>query len=232
MAIFESYENTFPSINDMAQSLPRTVSPQELMMPAPGSSQFSFMDTPDSSLMDSPAVASSAFNTTPLHDGELDMNLNYDEFKAIGPLFPQDEFDQFGQIPVNSGMQMSYSPTLVQSATATSPMLRQKSSPSSGMVRQKSSPGRPPILGPGHGRKPSLTSGINKPSRPRGNLVPIEITSDDDKDSAKRKKNTAAARKSRQRKNEASEIAASEIQRLRAIIYGLGADPDDTAFMN
>jgi len=58
----------------------------------------------------------------------------------------------------------------------------------------------------------------------------IEITSEDDKETAKRKKNTAAARKSRERKNNKTELDEAEIQRLRAIIYGLGHDPDDEVF--
>jgi len=218
METFSPYENAFSTVNEMAHANRHTVSPRELMMPAPGSSNFSFMDTPESSLLESPAMASSAFNTTPLQDGELDAHLNYDEFRAMGPLFPPDDYDQFAQIPLNPGMQMNFSPQPQPSASA------------SPMARQKSSPGRPPILGPGHGRKASVTTGVNKPSRPRGNLAPIEITSDDDKDTAKRKKNTAAARKSRERKNQKAECDSAEIQRLRAIIYGLGLDPDDEAY--
>jgi hypothetical protein len=57
-------------------------------------------------------------------------------------------------------------------------------------------------------------------------LTEIKVDSEDDRETAKRKKNTAAARKSRQRKQEHAEAAAAEIQRLRAIIYRLGADPD------
>jgi len=225
METYAPYENTFSTVNEMAQANRHTVSPQELMMPAPGSSNYSFMDTPESSLLESPAMGSSVFNTTPLQDGELDMHLNYDELKAMGPLFTQDDHDQFAhdhdqfaQIPLNPGMQMNFSPQPQPSACA------------SPMARQKSSPGRPPILGPGHGRKPSVTTGVSKPSRSRGNLAPIEITSDDDKDTAKRKKNTAAARKSRERKNHKAECDAAEIQRLRTIIYSLGLDPDDDAY--
>merc|ERR1711939_1037433 len=136
---------------------------------------------------------------------------------ACLPLFPQDSFDQFAQQTM---------PVIEQKDTAfTAVNAKQPTEAPAPMVRQKSSPGRPPSQPYTHGRKHSDTHGINK-MKARKPLVEITVDSEDDKETAKRKKNTAAARKSRQRKQEHAEAAAAEIQRLRAIIYRLGADPD------
>lgn len=69
--------------------------------------------------------------------------------------------------------------------------------------------------------------GINK-SKPRKDLPEITIDLDkDDKETAKRKKNTAAARKSRARKQEHAEARDAEIDRLRSLVYRLGGNPDE-----
>jgi len=133
------------------------------------------------------------------------------------PLFPQNGLDQFASQPP---LMLAEGPT---KATVISRPASIKAQ--AGMERQKSSPGRPPSQ-PYHVRKRSESSGVSKASKSRKSLPAIQVDSDDDKETAKRKKNTAAARKSRQRKQEHAEAAEAEIQRLRAMIYTLGGDPD------
>jgi len=189
-----------------------------MILSAPPSTAFPNLSTPDSGYLESPAMASSGLNTSPLEDGLLDGQLNFAELDTMAPLFPQNSFDQFAQQPIPS------EPASVKPSLAA--VNSRPSSNASPMVRQKSSPGRPPSTPFSHGRKHSESYGINKSSKPRKSLPEITIESDDDKETAKRKKNTAAARKSRQRKQEHAEAADAEIQRLRAMIYRLGADPD------
>ncbi|EXJ86038.1 hypothetical protein A1O1_06407 [Capronia coronata CBS 617.96] len=203
-----------------------TVSPSDLfkddsiIMSAPPSTAFPNLSTPESGYLESPAMASSGLNTSPLEDGLLDSQLNFAELDNMAPLFPQNGFDQFAQ------QLMSTDPAPTKPSF--SAVKSQPSASPSPMVRQKSSPGRPPSMPFAHGHKLSESYGINKSSsKSRSKTLPeIKIDSEDDKETAKRKKNTAAARKSRQRKQEAAEAADAEIQRLRAIIYRLGGDPD------
>lgn len=201
-----------------------TISPSDLfkddtiIMSAPPSTAFPNLSTPDSSFLESPAMASSGLNTSPLEDGLLDDQLNYIELDQLGPLFPENSLDQFADhsIPIEP-VKPSFKAVNSRPVSAAA---------SGGMERQKSSPGRPPAPPFHQGRKHSETSGISKAAKARKFLPDIVIDSEDDKETAKRKKNTAAARKSRQRKQEHFEAAEAEIQRLRNIIYRLGADPD------
>ncbi|OAG43721.1 hypothetical protein AYO21_01948 [Fonsecaea monophora] len=201
-----------------------TISPTDLfkddamIMSAPPSAAFPNLSTPDSSFLESPAMASSGLNTSPLEDGELDATLNFAELDGMVPLFPQNSMDQFACTPLATEAFVKPPSSVVSSRPVSTVQ-------ETGMVRQKSSPGRPPSQ-PYHVRKRSETNGVSKASKARKSLPEIHIESDDDKETAKRKKNTAAARKSRQRKQEHAEAAEAEIQRLRAIIYRLGADPD------
>ena len=214
--------NSFTAINMSAASHGQTVSPSDLHMSAPNSAELGYLDTPESSFLDSPAMQSSAYNTTPLEDGSLDNTLNFDELKQMPSLFP--DAGHFGQARLDNSMAMSYSPSLphVQPALA--------STTSSPMVRQKSSPGRPPISGNIHTRKHSLNAGIVKSnSKSRKSLPEIAVNSEDDKETAKRKKNTAAARKSRMRKAEDMEYLTGENMRLRALVESLGGNPDAEA---
>jgi hypothetical protein len=208
-------------------NVPGTISPSELMrtdsyvMSNPPSTAFPNLDTPNSSYLESPALASSGLNTSPLDNGLLDSTLNFDELDGMDPLFPPD-LDQFGQ-PMVADKPAPVSFTSVSSTRSTS-------SNASPMVRQKSSPGRPPAPYPAnvphpHSRKHSESAGISKKTL-RKNLPEIEVHSEDDKETAKRKKNTAAARKSRQRKVEMNEAMEAEINRLRAVIIRLGGNPD------
>lgn len=230
---FDLYENSdFTAINTNVQpySIDHTVSPHEVMndtavMSAAASTAFPNLHTPSSSYLESPAMGSSNYNTSPLEDGALDQTLNYDELATYEPLFPQDDSDQFSQtMPLADNMhKMSF--TSVQSQMKPSPALS-RSSMASPMIRQRSSPGRPPTNG--HARKPSLTSGVAKVSKARNKTLPeIEITEEDSKEIAKRKKNTAAARKSRQRKMEHQDVLETEIQRLRNVIERMGGNPDE-----
>lgn len=205
--------------NDMSGTT-GTISPHELMredsfiMSNPPSVAFPNLSTPDSGYLESPAMPSSGLGTSPLDDALLDGTLNFSELEAMPSLFPQSGYDQFAQMPSDK-LQTSSSFTSVNSRPSTG---------SSPMVRQKSSPGRPPATF--HARKHSDAAGINK-AKSRKYLPEIQVHSDDDKETAKRKKNTAAARKSRQRKMEITEQMDAEIQRLRGIIYRMGGNPDE-----
>jgi hypothetical protein len=189
--------NSSPAMHNSA-----TVSPQELL------NSFS---TPESGYLESPALASSVYNTTPLEDGGfLDDTLDYSSMDM--PLFPQDSTDQFTDVP----MQRTHSQTYSQSSSA-SPMVRQRSGPS---------PGSRP--GTAHSRKPSLVAGVAKTStKSRKPLPDIVINEDDAKEIAKRKKNTAAARKSRANRASQMEFLEAEVARLRGICQNMGVDPDE-----
>ncbi|KAF7846008.1 hypothetical protein BT93_L5612 [Corymbia citriodora subsp. variegata] len=195
-------------LNSPHQAHPLTVSPSEIfddfgITSAPASTAFPPLDTPQLSYMGS---TSSSFEPTPL-DGYLDIDL---DGEADPTMFP--DLESFGEplVAQNSFGLL----TDLHSAPAPSPM-----------VRQKSSPGRPPIV---HDRKASLSAGIAKAyQKPRKDLPEITVDNEDDSVTAKRKKNTAAARKSRARKQETMSAMAAEIARLRAIVASLGADPDE-----
>jgi len=158
-------------------------------------------------------MANSSLGTTPLEDGFLDGQLNFADLESMQPLFPQNSLDEFASMPLEP-------PTHTSSFASVNSRHAQTS-----MERQKSSPGRPPTQ-PAHARKRSETCGISKAPRPRKQLPEIQVDSDDDKETAKRKKNTAAARKSRQRKADGLEAVESEVQRLRALLIRNGLDPD------
>ncbi|ETN46595.1 uncharacterized protein HMPREF1541_00781 [Cyphellophora europaea CBS 101466] len=213
---------------DFDVTAPGTVSPSDLMnntgdsyvMSNPASTAFPSLNTPDSSYLESPALASSGLNTSPMDNGLLDSTLNFNELDSMAPLFPPG-LDQFGQHMSDEKPIRNTSFTSVNST-------RSASSNASPMVRQKSSPGRPPAPYPAnvpHARKHSESAGISK-KVPRKVLPEIDINSEDDRETAKRKKNTAAARKSRQRKADMSEAMEAEINRLRGIIFRMGGDPD------
>lgn len=214
----------FTAVNGMFSDNAGTVSPHDIMidelgvLSAPPSTAFPNLSTPESGYLESPAMASSGLNTSPLEDGILDGSLDFGELEGMPPLFPRNSFDQFAHhMPIDK----------LHVNTSFSSINSRPSSTASPMSRQKSSPGRPPTASL-HARKHSQTSGIVKPTttKSRKPLPEILIDSEDDKDTVKKKKNTAAARKSRQRKMETAERADAEIQRLRSIIYRLGADPD------
>lgn len=201
---------------------PATVSPTELwndepIMSNPPSSAFPNLMTPSSEFLDSPDC-SSGLNTDPLFDGVLDTELDMTSLDHMPSLFPDAQHNHFDSQP-------SIAPnTSFDSLADLNVYQPEPSVKASPMVRQKSSPGRPPIV---HDRKASLSAGIQKANqKSRKELPDIVIESEDDKETAKRKKNTAAARKSRQRKQETLGAMSAEISRLRAIIEALGADPD------
>jgi hypothetical protein len=216
---------SFTAVNSGLAAKDGTISPTELfkddsmIMSAPPSSAFPNLSTPDSGYLESPAMPSSGLNTSPLEDGLLDGQLDFSELDSMTPLFPQTSYDQFAQLLMKAPTTKEQMPTKTDFSAV--------SSPATSMGRQKSSPGRPPSVPFIHGRKHSDCHGISKTPKPRKPLVEITVESEDDKETAKRKKNTAAARKSRQRKQQHMEAAQAEIQRLRAMVYRLGGDPDD-----
>ena len=191
--------NSSPSLHNAA-----TVSPQELL---------NNFNTPESGYLESPVMGSSAYGTTPLEDGGfMDESLDYSSMHV--PLFPQDGTDQFMETTMH---RVHSQGSFTQSASA-SPMVRQRSGPFSG-----SHPGT------SHSRKPSLIAGVAKASaiKSRKPLPEIVIKEDDAKEIAKRKKNTAAARKSRENRANRMEALEAEVLRLRGIVENLGVDPDE-----
>ncbi|KAJ9651029.1 General control protein [Neophaeococcomyces mojaviensis] len=216
-----SLDASFGVTESPLQAHPATVSPTELwnddaILSTSASTAFPNLATPGSEYLDSPDF-SSGLNTTPMLEGVLDSELDLTSLSNMPSLFPDAQYDQYDT-------QLAIAPT--NSFDSLSDLNVTASAPAhaSPMVRQKSSPGRPPIV---HDRKASLSAGIAKASQKlRKDLPDIVIDSEDDKETAKRKKNTAAARKSRQRKHETMSAMSAEISRLREIIKALGADPD------
>jgi len=211
------FKFTSPLMNDGTVSPSELFNDDSMIMSAPPSTAFPNLSTPDSGYLESPATG---LNTSPLEDGLLDDQLNFQDLDSMAPLFPPDDsFDQFAQSA------LLQEPAISQSFSAVNTRPSSNASP---MVRQKSSPGRPPShpYGLGHSRKHSDAYGVSK-AKPRKSLPEISIDSEDDKETAKRKKNTAAARKSRMRKQEHAEASEAEISRLRAMIYRMGGDPDE-----
>lgn len=199
---------------------PRTVSPQELVnhsmaMSAPSSTAFPPLSTPGSAYFESPFMDSSSLDTSPMIDGALDATLDFTDFSM--PLFPQDGSDMYAKSSNDVNATTSFTSTGAESTSASS---------ASPMVRQKSSPGRPGTSGSihGHARKHSAAAGV-KPSKARRPLDAIVISEVDSREDAKRKKNTAAARKSRQKRQETQELLEAEVQRLRELVESLGGDP-------
>jgi Basic region leucine zipper len=195
-----------------------TVSPKDIMndsiaMSAPSSTAFPNLSTPGSGYLESPYLGNSSLDTSPMNaDGALDADL---DFSGYTSLFP-DANNQFTKLDVHANTSFTSS----SGYNAASPM-----------VRQKSSPGRPSSSA--HGRQHSVTSGV-RPSKPNKPLPDIVLDPNrDTKEDLKRKKNTAAARKSRQRKLESAEALQTEnerlneeITRLKQIVYSLGGSPD------
>ncbi|KAL9108171.1 MAG: hypothetical protein Q9227_007025 [Pyrenula ochraceoflavens] len=173
---------------DSSDSTTDTVSPHELFRDfttsAPSSTAFPELSTPGSAF-ESPFYQSSGLNTSPLEEGALDADLNPADWSA-NPLFPDAAMESFASnVPIAE-------PASVETSFA--------STADSPMVRQKSSPGRPPTYTATPGRKHSDVAGIKAVKSRNKPLPDIVIDQNDDKETAKRKKNTAAARKSRERK--------------------------------
>lgn len=218
------YASSWTAINDSCKpgqtsSNTGTVSPKDIMndpiaMSAPSSTAFPNLSTPGSGYLESPYLGNSSLDTSPMiGDGALDAELDFGGYTS---LFPDANY------PTSKPhLHANTSFTSISSGyTAASPM-----------VRQKSSPGRPPSSA--HGRKHSTTSGV-KPSKQHKPLPDIVLDPHkDSKEDLKRKKNTAAARKSRQRKMETAEALQTEnerlheeVERLKQLVCSLGGSPD------
>lgn len=196
-----------------------TVSPKDLMndsiaMSAPSSTAFPNLSTPGSGYLESPYLGNSSLDTSPMNgDGALDNDLDFSSYTSLFP----DANDQFNKHTMHTNTSFT---SASSGYNAASPM-----------VRQKSSPGRPPSSA--HGRQHSTTSGV-RPSKHNKPLPDIVLNPNvDTKEDLKRKKNTAAARKSRQRKMETAEALTTEnerlheeVERLKQIVYSLGGSPD------
>lgn len=199
------------------QAHPATVSPHDLVndfdaaFSAPSHLAFPTIPTPSSEYFNSPDLSSSV-EMTPLFD-----DLEYTDYNNLPTLFPELQTGHFESQP-------AIAPNNSFGSLSELNHVGNVSAQASPMVRQKSSPGRPPIC---HDRKASLSAGITKANQKnRKDLPDIVVESEDDKDTAKRKKNTAAARKSRQRKLDQMSAMSAEITRLREMVTILGGDPD------
>jgi Basic region leucine zipper len=214
------YSSSWTAINTtgagQTSSNTGTVSPKDIMndsiaMSAPSSTAFPNLSTPGSGYLESPYLGNSSLDTSPMNgDGALDADL---DFSGYSSLFP-DANDQYNK-PAHANTSFT---SASSGYNAASPM-----------VRQKSSPGRPPSSA--HGRKHSTTSGV-KPSKLNKPLPDIVLDPHDTKEDMKRKKNTAAARKSRQRKMETADALHADNERLREdnerlkqLVYSLGGSP-------
>jgi len=200
-SLFESSSFSSPhftTVNDPASvQVPfkhETVSPKDLVVgptSAPPSTTFTNYTSP--SIWDSPDVAES-FETSPLFYTDGELGANTDTWPSLFP-------DTNGLI---EEMPMILTEDLV------------KSSPSvvtvgtNGMARQRSSPGESPHTSRGTPRHSSV-SGVNARKRDKP-LPPITVRDPTDTVELKRARNTAAARKSRQKKVERVEELEKQLE--------------------
>lgn len=191
----------FTTINDPAPvQVPFkhvTVSPKDLMVgptSAPPSTTFTNYTSP--SIWDSPDVAES-FETSPLIFTDAELGTNTDSWPSLFP----DNSGQPEEMPIVPTEDMTKSsPYLVTVGT-------------NGMARQRSSPGQSPHASRGTPRHSSV-SGVNARKRDKP-LPPITVRDPTDTVELKRARNTAAARKSRQKKVERVEELEKQVEELQ-----------------
>ncbi|KAI9881034.1 MAG: hypothetical protein M1830_008916 [Pleopsidium flavum] len=209
----------FTTINDptsaQTSSKHETVSPKDLMVgptSAPPSTTFTNYTSP--SIWDSPDVAES-FETSPLFYSDVDLGAGTDAWPSLfpGASGESDEPapDQTEDVPMSS-------PFVVTAGTST-------------MSRQRSSPGQSPHTSRGTQRHSSV-SGVNARKRDKP-LPPITVRDPSDTVELKRARNTAAARKSRQKKVEKFEELEKQIEDLQVQVehwksIALARTPMDT----
>lgn len=212
-----------PSYVPTKKSNDGTVSPQDVIndssvMSAPSSTAFPNLSTPGSTYLESPYLGNSSLDsldTSPMYgDSTFERDIELAEYSSLFP----NASDSTSKTPMRIGAPVaSASPT----QPGASPMSRQ--STSGGAVSCM-----PQVV-----RKHSTTSGV-RPLKQHKPLPEIVIDPNrDTREDLKRKKNTAAARKSRQRKLETSEALQTEndrlteeVERLRQIVQSLGGSPD------
>ncbi len=191
----------FTTINDPASVQPsckrETVSPKDLVVgptSAPPSTTFTNYTSP--SIWDSPDVAES-FETSPLFYSDVDVGPGPDAWPSL--------------FPGASGESDESPPDLMEDLTKTSPFIVTVGT--DGMARQRSSPGQSPHASRGTPRHSSV-SGVNARKRDKP-LPPITVKDPNDTVEMKRARNTAAARKSRQKKAERVEELEKQVEDLQ-----------------
>lgn len=171
-----------------ASSNAQTVSPQDLFldtMSAPPSSAITNLSTPGTYSIESPFVAMSN-DTSPIYGtSSMYSNEPFDEdTKEWDSLFPTEN-------PVFNGNDFVHDSDEYPNTEMAAPPL---------MSRNRSSPGQSSSRGSHQGRH-SSSSGVNAKKRDKP-LPPIIVDDPSDVIAVKRARNTAAARKSRQKKME------------------------------
>jgi len=192
----------FTTINDPASAQTsfkhETISPKDLMVgptSAPPSTTFTNYTSP--SIWDSPDVAES-FETSPLFYSDVDLGAGIDAWPSLFP-GASGESDESPPDPTED---LSKSSPFVVTAGTTN------------MSRQRSSPGQSPHASRGTQRHSSV-SGVNARKRDKP-LPPITVKDPCDTIELKRARNTAAARKSRQKKVEKFDELEKQIEDLQS----------------
>lgn len=204
-SLFESSSFSSPhftTINDPAPvQVPfkhETVSPKDLMVgptSAPPSTTFTNFTSP--SIWDSPDVAES-FETSPLFYTDGELGANTDTWPSLFP----DTNGQTEEMPLVPTEDLGKSSLYVVTVGP------------NGMARQRSSPGQSPHASRGTPRHSSV-SGVNARKRDKP-LPPITVRDPTDTIELKRARNTAAARKSRQKKVERVEELEKQVEELQS----------------
>ncbi|MCJ1373155.1 hypothetical protein MMC20_004382 [Loxospora ochrophaea] len=177
------------------QTSTQTISPKDIMMDtmsAPPSTAYTNISTPGTYSLESPYITTSA-DTSPMF-GHDDLNENPESW---APLFPTDSN------PSAFPASPSGKTELQNFDLAAAPP----------MSRNESSPGQSSSRGSNQGRHSSISGvGARKRDKP---LPPITVDDPNDIVAVKRARNTAAARKSRQKKMEKFDELEQEISRLQ-----------------
>ena len=199
-----TFDTSFHAINATASAQtpanPQTVSPKDIFsdtMSAPPSGAYTNISTPGTYSLESPYLHMVTSNETSpaFQDDELDGD---DETKKWPSLFPEEP---------------SFDDSFTPAARVASQVFEVPVAPP--MSRNQSSPGQSSARGSNQGRHSSI-SGVNPRKRDKP-LPPITVEDPTDTVAVKRARNTAAARKSRQKKME-------KFDELEEVIKGLQED--------
>ncbi|MCJ1357407.1 MAG: hypothetical protein MMC33_007403 [Icmadophila ericetorum] len=192
------FQSAFEPINQSSSTLvstvPQTVSPKDVLIDsisAPPSSAITNLSTPGTNYMESPYLAMSA-NTSPTFG---------DDF------LPEDSNDWSPLFPTETANTHPFANDPFDFDTKTEVLVAPP------MSRNQSSPGQSSSRGSHQGRHSSI-SGVGSRKRDKP-LPPITVDDPNDTVAVKRARNTAAARKSRQKKMERFEEMEATIQELQ-----------------
>lgn len=175
-------------------TVPQTVSPKDVLIDsisAPPSSAITNLSTPGTNYMESPYYAMSA-NTSPAYGDDF----LPEDSNDWSPLFPTDT--NHAHPSTNESVDLNPKTEVLIAPP---------------MSRNQSSPGQSSSRGSHQGRHSSI-SGVGSRKRDKP-LPPITVDDPNDTVAVKRARNTAAARKSRQKKMERFEEMEATIQELQ-----------------